>query len=245
MPEITEFFNEMPTFTKTYVLLALAAGVGAALRLVNPSIFFVLVPNQLLNPKILLSYFYNGKLSINLIMQLYFTSLLAGRLELTYKPNRYADFLVLLLLVGLVCLILEIVVNYGGWILLSKSFMMGLSYIHCKRNPQEKIMIMFIFSVKAAYFPFAEAVMELLSEGGNVYSVLIGIAAGHLYIFLKDILPVSHRKDYLQTPMWAIKVVNWIQNSSIPYFGKGGAAQAFGVNQEGIRPFAGRGHRIG
>ena len=29
---------------------------------------------------------------------------------------------------------------------------------------------------------------------------LIGIAAGHLYYFLKDLLPITHSTDILKTP---------------------------------------------
>jgi len=36
-----------------------------------------------------------------------------------------------------------------------------------------------------------------------------GLIIGHLYIFLKEILPVSHRKYYLDTPFFMNKAANW------------------------------------
>ena len=36
--------------------------------------------------------------------------------------------------------------------------------------------------------------------GQTVEQYLIGVVVGHLYIVLKDILPVSHRINILQTP---------------------------------------------
>lgn len=44
--------------------------------------------------------------------------------------------------------------------------------------------------------------------GGEPFNDLIGIAAGHTYIFLKMTLPVSHGYDLLKTPKFIEKIVN-------------------------------------
>jgi Derlin-2/3 len=36
--------------------------------------------------------------------------------------------------------------------------------------------------------------------GDDITKDLFGLAAGHLYIVLKDILPVTHNKRYMDTP---------------------------------------------
>ena len=41
-------------------------------------------------------------------------------------------------------------------------------------------------------------IMVLL--GGSFLPLIIGIAIGHLYIFLKDIIAIRNHKDYLATP---------------------------------------------
>jgi Derlin-2/3 len=51
----------------------------------------------------------------------------------------------------------------------------------------------------AAYFPFATIALTLFS-GGNISDNIIGIIVGHLYIYLKDVLPVAKGRDYLKTP---------------------------------------------
>ena len=43
--------------------------------------------------------------------------------------------------------------------------------------------------------------------GGDPFKDLIGIAAGHTYVFLKMTLPVSHGYDVLKTPKF---LENWI-----------------------------------
>ena len=49
--------------------------------------------------------------------------------------------------------------------------------------------------------------MSLLT-GGNVIGDLIGIAAGHSYIYLKLVLPTSHGYNLLKTPK---KLEEWIK----------------------------------
>lgn len=244
MVDIVEFFDEMPKFTKSYIILSLVLGVSLFLGLLPLKWVLVLTPNELWNPKFLLSFAFLGKISMNLVFELYFFSMASSRLEQTYAPTRYGDFFYMLLFMGLVCILGETVVNYGDHIWLSKSFVMAITYVFCKRNPSERMRLMFMFDIKAAYLPFALLVLEVI-QGGSFWSPLIGIAAGHLYVYLKDILPVSHRKDFLGTPMWMVSLVNRARNSQLPYIGQGGVAQAMGRDEHGNRPFMGRGVRIG
>ena len=52
-----------------------------------------------------------------------------------------------------------------------------------------------------------------LFTGANPYSDLVGIAAGHLYFYLKHVLPDSHGHDLLKTPNFiktlTRKLKNW------------------------------------
>lgn len=246
MVDISEFFANMPLFTRSFVILAMVFGMLTAARLVKITTFYLEAPYGLWNPMWLLSYAYIGNFALPMLFEIYFFAITAGRLELEYRPSRYPDFFIVILFNAVGCLLIELLMNWGGWVLLSTSFVMSLTYIFCKRNPNEQIMLFFIFTCKTAYLPFALLVIEFFqSQGAIPWSSIIGIAVGHLFIYLKDILPVSHRKDYLGTPRWAVWFVNKVRNSSLPVVGNGGIAQGFGWNQEGRRIFGGRGVRIG
>lgn len=52
-----------------------------------------------------------------------------------------------------------------------------------------------------AQVPFVLLFFSLLS-GGNIVSDIIGIVAGHLYFYFKDIAPVSHQMNLLKTPQY-------------------------------------------
>jgi hypothetical protein len=58
---------------------------------------------------------------------------------------------------------------------------------------------MILFSIKAKYFPFAYIFYAFIS-GASVIDMIIGIVIGHLYLYLKEILPLSTGKTYLKTP---------------------------------------------
>ena len=66
--------------------------------------------------------------------------------------------------------------------------------------------------VKASNLPWVLIALSLLT-GGDIFKDLIGIAAGHTYIYLKLILPLSHGYNLLKTPRifetWIKRLENW------------------------------------
>ena len=55
------------------------------------------------------------------------------------------------------------------------------------------------FPVKAANLPWVLLFMSIVTAG-DPFKDLIGIAAGHTYMYLKVILPQSHGYNLLKTP---------------------------------------------
>ena len=51
-----------------------------------------------------------------------------------------------------------------------------------------------------------------LFTGGNPLNDLIGVAAGHTYIFLKTILPDSHGYNLIKTPGAMLTLVDKLNN---------------------------------
>ena len=61
-----------------------------------------------------------------------------------------------------------------------------------------KVKSTFIFNL-GGYFPFIWTALKVLLFGESLLPNLVGLGLGHLYIFLKDIMVISHHKDYLET----------------------------------------------
>lgn len=51
--------------------------------------------------------------------------------------------------------------------------------------------------------PFAMLALTIVT-GGDLIHVIIGIIAGHIYFFLKDIAPLENKLDILRTPKFVV-----------------------------------------
>ena len=65
------------------------------------------------------------------------------------------------------------------------------------------------FPVQSKNLPWVLMAFHLFT-GGNPFNDLIGVATGHMYYYLRSILPESHGYDLLKTPKLADKLVFWL-----------------------------------
>jgi hypothetical protein len=77
--------------------------------------------------------------------------------------------------------------------------MISFIYIWSKKRPFEEVYFLFGLKVKSGYFCFVLIGFHLIT-GRSIVEDIIGVAVGHLYIILKDILPSKNHSDYLKTP---------------------------------------------
>lgn len=86
--------------------------------------------------------------------------------------------------------------------LFARTLMFFVLYTWSKRHPTALTAIWGV-QFKAIYLPFATLGLELLM--GHLYSdILHGIAVGHIYYFLVDVVPLVYGKDVLHTPQFLI-----------------------------------------
>lgn len=89
--------------------------------------------------------------------------------------------------------------NFGGYLTLYESFAFAIMYIFCRKHPNQQFNVLFILRLKALYFPWFYLFFRLITDHG-LTNLLVGLVAGHAYIYLKEILPLSSHKHYLETP---------------------------------------------
>lgn len=95
-----------------------------------------------------------------------------------------------------------------------KALNLSLMYIFCKKNPNAKILVFFILSVKAQYFIWLQLGLTLLED--SWYIALSSLVVGHMYIYLKELLPVKHRLYFLDTPHF----INILSNAFLGLMGE-------------------------
>jgi len=241
--EFESFVQNMPKFTKYYMASILFFAILASFKILSPG-WLVLIFEYAITKfqiwRFITSYIFAGTFGFPFLMRLIFTYFGCSKLERLYS-NRIADFFWLLFVVAL--LNLGISVIFDEHVLLSRQFAFSLLYIWCKKEPFERVNFLFGFVVKSAYLPWAIIIYSVLI-GDGVYKELIGVAAGHAFIFVKDLLPNNpkYRLDLFRTPKFVEKLVEKYYPRP-PNNNFGGQPQQPPQNQ-GPRLFGGRGVRL-
>ncbi len=122
------------------------------------------------------------------------------------KFRRYAEFLMMIFYIIIALNLINIITSYYFGLkenfTLAHQLLYALVYIDSKREPQKNVMIYF-FVVKNCYVPYAFLLFSLIT-GGSIIENVIGIVAGHLYFFFKEIVPIQRGLDILKTPKFVV-----------------------------------------
>jgi len=86
----------------------------------------------------------------------------------------------------------------NDYMVMQSPFLFSIIYTWSKLVPDVQISI-WGFPVQSCNLPWVLMAFHLFT-GGNPLNDLIGVAAGHTYIYLKTILPYSHGYDLIKTP---------------------------------------------
>lgn len=171
--------------------------------------------------------------------------------EELYK-EKYPEYLLMIVFNAFMVFVYSWV--YGDYMILMSSFVFSVLYVYCKNEPDRQVSI-WGFVVQSGNLPWALLGLSILT-GGSPFGDLIGIAAGHTYIFLKVTLPASHGYDVLRTPKLLEDYVNRLmraQQDRSRVYGMAGdrlnmnprAAPVPAGNGAQFRAFAGQGVRLG
>ena len=114
-------------------------------------------------------------------------------------PGRTADMIWMMVLMGSFEQVAAALLDMK---LVAFSFVMSLCWVFCKRNPSYTMSI-YVFSFSANMFPWALMLFHVVM-GMNFVDDLVGIVAGHAFLFLHDVLPVTHNISVIKTPQFLL-----------------------------------------
>ena len=124
-------------------------------------------------------------------------------IEEYFGLEKQADFGTMMLFNALVALLYAYIAN--DYMLMQSPYLFSIIYTWSKLVPDVQISI-WGFPVQSCNLPWVLMAFHLFT-GGNPLNDLIGVAAGHTYIYLKTILPDSHGYDLIKTPGFMHKLV--------------------------------------
>ena len=119
----------------------------------------------------------------------------------------------------------------------ARNMIYGVLYVWSKRNPTSQANIWGI-PIPAMYLPFAYVALTVFL-GGAYMDMLHGMAMGHIYYFLADVVPQVQGRDILLTPRFLIdyfgvgeyRPVAEPQNNNNNNNNFGGGSSGFGPQQ--------------
>ena len=116
------------------------------------------------------------------------------------ESNSYstpADFLVMLIVSGAALLVMG---AFMGMPFLGMGLDFSIVYVWAKENADQEVNFVFnLAKFKAFYLPWAYVGLAMLM-GQSPVPHLMGIAAGHFYVFLDKIVPAQYNRTLLWTP---------------------------------------------
>jgi len=189
--------------------IALAVSLGIA-----PPFLFILIWDRVINDfeiwRLVTSAVFFGKFSFAFLMNVAMFVVYQRRHEEDFGP-RLCDHVYMLT----VLLTTLLTVSYFmDMMVLSFSLTMALIWIWCKRH-EDAVLSVYGFSFKGQHFPFVMLLVHLLL-GQSIVDDIVGIIVGHLFYFLKDMLPQTNGLRLLETPSWVEK---WFPNSAQTIYG--------------------------
>jgi len=252
-----QWYKSLPILTRIGLTTFFCVTVLVQLEILDPMLLMLnwpLVVNKLQVWRLLTSVVFFGQFSFNFLFQLYFFSSFSSKLErneIFAQPGDYLFFLLTqILLLDVISLVPWWPVGYPR---LGPALVFAILYYWSRREPYAKLNF-FSFTIEGYQFPFALVFFQLLI-GGDIWIDLLGLATGHIYYFLKEVVPQEYGTTLIKTPAF-------ITNFMAQYAGGGGAAPrpagvggVAGVGGGGgggnppppapPRNFGGTGHRLG
>ena len=212
------WFASLPIVTKTLCVSTLMCSGLVTFGWVNPMQIIFHVPSithRLELWRLLTPYLFAGKFSFSFLMHLmalYENCMRYERMPFnTGGGGTSADYVWMLCLSMVVFPILAHVV---GMVIFSESLLFMIMYVWSRREPEGALNI-FGFKFQALYLPWIYLAIRLLM-GNPIMSPLYGIAIGHLYYFLADVLPLSHNIDLIHTPAFMVRLVDSVTGVTRP-----------------------------
>lgn len=158
--------------------------------------------------RFLTPFLFIGKFDFNTLMALYMLQTYSQRYETepynTGAGGGTADY-VFAMMFGMVMIFLSF--PFMNMVLqtppiFARTLMFFVLYTWSKRHPTAPVSIWGV-QLKAIHLPFATLGLNVLM-GGMYSDIVHGIAIGHLFYFLVDVVPIVYGKDFLHTPQFLI-----------------------------------------
>lgn len=202
-----EWYNDIPVVSRVYLTLSFLTTAACALDLVSPfSLYFNynLIVDKGQFWRLFTNFFFFGMFSVDFLFHMYFLVRYSSLLEDGHFRGRTADF-VFMLLIGATVMTIVACAPFVNVQFLGSSLTFMMVYVWGQRNPMVRMSFLGLFPFTAPYLPWVLFSFSVML-GNSATIDLVGIAVGHIYYYLDEILPKIaeirgwRRRKFIQTP---------------------------------------------
>jgi Derlin-2/3 len=164
--------------------------------------------------KLITPFIFAGGFSLNFVFHMFILYENCKRYEAdpynTGAGGSSADMFYMIFFGMVSCIILGIYESTLGlgMVVMSEPILFMIIYVWSRKNP-ENISNMWGVKFKSLYLPWVYCGIRVVM-GGSPTLILVGIAIGHLYYFLVEILPNQNGMELIKTPIWCKDLMKWV-----------------------------------
>ena len=181
-------FNESPKITKILVLSSFGISILVWSGLINTLdiyLNFYLIIHKFEIWRILTTFLYFGEFNLNLVLHMFIFFRDSKILEKKIFQGNSADYLYFILFCMIFLLLLSPITQS---LFLSTSLNFAMMYYWGRKSKMTNVEFMGVFTFRAPYLSLFYLLITFLL-GYEYKELIIGIIVGHVYFFLKEILP--------------------------------------------------------
>jgi Derlin-2/3 len=191
------FISDSPKITKLITLFCASISILTWLNIVSPLYLYInyeLIFKKFEIWRIFTSFFFFGKLSTSSLFHIIIFFRNSKLLEKTVFKGNSADYLYFLLFSMSFIFIFS---SFFNIIFLSQSLNFALTYYWGRKCKNTMVLVMGILNFRAAFLPIFYLIFNVIVENEYKNSI-IGLLAGHIFFYLKDIFPRIKRGKKMQ-----------------------------------------------
>ena len=202
------FFQEAPKVTKFLTLSTIAISLLSWFEIISPIglyLNFNLIVKKFQIWRLFTNFMYFGEFSLSFFFHaiIYFRN--SKLLEKNVFKGNVADYIFFLVFCMMILLFLS---YFTGSLFLAQSLSFAMTYYWGRKSKLTQVELMGIFNIRAPYLPMVYLTISFLLDN-NFVTDLLGLIAGHLFFYFRDILPRIKKfgnKSLLKTPDFIVKI---------------------------------------
>ncbi|XP_053992832.1 uncharacterized protein LOC128883955 [Hylaeus volcanicus] len=205
MSSLEDFFKTMPPVTRALLVATFSVTIGVVTHVISLDSIFLnweLVLSKFQIWRVLSEFFYIGPFSISWLFHMYFFVQYASKLEkhscFTYPAAQSGSFLYFIILQMLFLNSLSLLF-FSSYRTPSLALPLHFAVIYYW-SKMEAFQQVFLwgFQLSAWQLPYALLVLNFLL-GQSIMQDLLGLFSGHMYYFLRNVLPAENNIHILKT----------------------------------------------